>query len=81
MLKMVAFVSSHSLGSECENVAVLEFVQEKLSNSSTFIKCAVTRGYEYLEITELSQTAFKLLKKNWNRNFNFLFEGPEITQS
>lgn len=59
MLKMVLLVTGHSSGRECENVAVQEFVWERLSNSSTFIKYAVARGYEHHEITELSWTAFK----------------------
>jgi len=62
MLKMVPLVSARSSGGECENVAVLEFVQERLSNNSwSSVKYAMSRGYEYHEISELSRTAFKQL--------------------
>lgn len=59
---MVPLVSGQSSGRECQNVAVLEFVWETLSESSTFVKYAMTRGYEHHEILDLSWTAFKWLR-------------------
>lgn len=57
---MVSLVSGQSSGRECQNVAILEFVWERLSESST--KYAMTRGYEHHEILDLSWTAFKWLR-------------------
>lgn len=75
---MVPLLSGQSSGRESQNVAVLEFVWEKLSESSTFVKYAMTRGFEHYEMAliapghgifnhmltslDLSRTAFQWLR-------------------
>lgn len=62
MLTMMAFASSSRSVRECKDVAILEFVQGMISNSSTFVKHAMARGCELREIPEFNQT-FSMTEK------------------
>lgn len=56
VLTVIAFASSSKSIREGKDVAILEFVQGMISNSSTFVKHAMARGCEPREICELNQT-------------------------